>query len=896
MGEVYRARDSKLGRDVALKLLPDVFTNDVERVSRFRREARILATLNHPHIAAVYGIEESDGVHALVMELVEGEDLAARIVPRPDAAARRPTARETDRRGARSGPRRRDHSSGFKPANIKVREDGTVKLLDFGLAKVLEPPSRGALNSRTASVDATEVGRILGTPGHMSPEQASAKPADKRTDIWAFGVVLCEMLTGRPLYRGDSAAEILARVIEREPDLSGLPAATPPSIRALIGRCLTKDPRSRLQAIGDARIALDRAIAHPQAEALLEVEPGTARYTTGPLWQWALPWALVVAFAGAGLVLWAPWRPAPEGVPLRLNTELGVDASLAIDTGDALALSPDGRTAAFVARTSADRPAQLFVRRLGDLKVAQATALPGTDGAESPFFSPDGQQVAFFADNKLKRVPVAGDASVTICDVARGDAPGSGGGTWAEDGTILFAPARAPGVSLWQVSSAGGTAERLASLGEGEFNQAWPQVLPGGVGVLYTASDRPGAVNDANIVVQPLPSGAPKIVHRGGYHGRYVPTGHLVYVHDGVLFAVPFDLERLQSTGHAVSVLDGITSSTYEGSAQFAVSTEGTLMYIPGRAVGGARPVDWMDRTGTTTPLWRTPANWFSIRFAPDGRRLAMEILSGPTPDIWIYDWERDTATPLTRHPANELKAVWTSDGRRVAFNSDRDNSPHNLYWQRADGTGAAQRLTESKKSQWPVSWHPSGRFLAFEEHDLQMRFDQGWDLMLLPIEGDEVSGWRPGTATTILATPSEEMQPNFSPDGRWLAYQSNEAGRYEVYVRPFRGPGDGWRISTGGGTFPTWSRTKRELFYGVNGQIMVAAYAVEGDAFRAEKPRVLPNVRYREAGPARMFDLHPDGERFAVAPPDEAPTRDSVVVILNFFDELRRMTPSTNN
>ena len=274
-----------------------------------------------------------------------------------------------------------------------------------------------------------------------------------------------------------------------------------------------------------------------------------------------------------------------------------------------------------------------------------------------------------------------------------------------------------------------------------------------------------------------------------------------------------------------------------------------------------------------------------------------MEILSGPRSDIWVYDWERDTATPLTRHPASELKAVWTPDGRRIAFNSNRDNSPFNLYWQRADGTGDAQRLTESTQSQWPVSWHPSGKFLAFEEHDAQTSLDQDWDLMILPMEGDDVSGWKPGTPTVFLDSPSEEMQPNFSPDGRWLAYQSNETGRDEVYVRPFRGPGDGWRISTGGGTFPTWSRTKRELFYGLNGQIMVAAYAVEGMRSALKSRGSCRTRATLPAGPARMFDLHPDGERFAVAPAaqaEEAAKRDKVVVILNFFDELRRIAPAT--
>ena len=898
MGEVYRAQDPRLGRDVAIKVLPSHLTLDPARFARFEREARVLASLNHSNIGALYGLEEFDGGRALVMELVEGEDLVHRLargpIPLAGALSIAKQIAEALEAAHDQGIIHRD----LKPANIKVRDDGTVKVLDFGMAKVLETsPHAEAKNSFTLPGQSTEVGIILGTPGHMSPEQAAGKGADKRADIWAFGVVLYEMLTAQALFSGGTTSEVVARIIEREPDVTPLPPSTPPAIRALIDRCVTKDPRNRLQAIGEARIAIERAIAQPDAYIRLEAGPVTARSTPRPVWQRVMPWALVVALATAGLVLWAPGRTGPPAMPLRLSIELGVDASLAVGGGGALAVSPNGRVVAFVARTSADGPAQLYVRQLGELKELQSTALPGTDGADNPFFSPDGQQIAFFAEGKLKRTSITGGGPVTVCDAPVGDAAGGGGGAWAEDGTIVFVPSLGPGVTLSRVSSAGGTAEPLVSLAEGEFGHRWPQLLPGGRGVLYTAPDRPGAVNDANLVVQPLPSGARKVVHRGGYHGRYLPSGHLLYLHDGVLFAVPFDIDRLQSTGQATSVLDGVSSSTYTGSAQFAVSTDGTLVYIPGRSIGEGLPVVWMDRGGNTRPLWVSPANWFNVRFAPEGRRLAMDIFSGPTSDIWVYDWERDTATPLTRHPAGELKPVWTPDGRRIAFNSNRDNSTHNLYWQRADGAGDAQRLTESDQSQWPVSWHPSGKFLAFEEHKVGAPFDRNWDLMILPMDGDDVSGWKPGTPTAFLDSPSEEMQPNFSPDGRWLAYQSNETGRYEVYVRPFRGRGDGWRISAGGGTFPTWSRTRAELFYGVNGQIMVAAYAVEGEAFRADKPRLLPNARYRVAGPARMFDLHPDGERFAVATAAEAEgnaKRDSVAVILNFFDELRRIAPTT--
>jgi serine/threonine-protein kinase len=888
MGEVYRAHDPRLGRSVAIKVLPSHLTLDPEPLARFEREARVLASLNHPSIAALYGLEEFNGGRALVMELVEGEDLSQTIARGAIAlASALPIAQriaEALEAAHQQGIIHRD----LKPANVKVSEDGTVKVLDFGLAKVRDwtpPPTPG--DSATLPARTTEAGIVLGTPAHMSPEQASGKATDHRSDIWAFGVVLYEMLTARPLYTGNTTLEILARVIEGEPDVSALPMATPPAIRTLIGRCLTKDPRHRLQAIGEARIAIENVISHPNRHARLEPSPRTPAYIPRPAWHSALPWVLVVAFAGATLMAWAPWRTTPSAVPLQLSTELGDDVSIAVGREDALALSPDGRVVAFVARKGADGNAQVYVRRLGELKVMQATALAGTDGAESPFFSPDGEQIAFFAGGKLKRISVAGGTPVTLSDAST-----SRGGAWGEDGTIVFAPDAGPDSILWRVPAAGGKAEPLASLGPDEWSQQWPQLLPGGKAVLYTAPPGPGADNDANLVVQPLTSGSRKVVYRGGYHGRYLPTGHLLYLRDGALFAVPFDLDRLEVTGPVVSVVDGVTSDLRSGGAQVAVSTNGTLAYLPGSSVGGTSPVQWLDLAGNTAPLWTPPGIWYNVHFAPDGRRLSLDVFSANTSDIWIYEWDRDTATPLTRHQGYDGKAVWTPDGRRIVFNSDRDNRLPSLYWQRTDGTGNAERLTVAKNPQWPVSWHPSGKFLAFEEDTSET----SWDLMLLPMTGDDATGWKAGTPVAFLSTPFAEKEPNFSPDGRWLAYQSNETGRNEIYVRPFRGHGEGWRISTGGGTFPIWSRTRRELFYGADGQIMVATYTVEGDAFRAEKPRVLSNARYTHMGPARMFDLRPDGLQFAVAPaakPDAGGKRDRVVIILNFFDELRRISPS---
>ena len=580
------------------------------------------------------------------------------------------------------------------------------------------------------------------------------------------------------------------------------------------------------------------------------------------------------------LVLWVPWRKPSPPTPVRLSAQLGADVSLAVGAGDAVSLSPDGSVIAFVAQKGAGTRPQLYVRRLTQL---QAAPLSGTEDADSPFFSPDGQSIGFFAGGKLKKISVMGGAANFVCD-----APNGRGGAWSEDDTIVFLPNTVG--SVMRVSSAGGTPEPLSALAESETTQRWPQVLAGGKAVLFTSGGGGGG-NDANLVVQALPTGTRTVVQRGGYHGRYLPSGHLVYLHDSTLFAVPFDLDRRMVTGPPVPVLEGVASNEFSGGAQFAVSASGTLVYLPGQATSNSMPIQWMAREGKTTPLRSDPASWGNLLFAPDGRRLALQIVAGP-PDIWVYEWARESLTRLTSDPARDEKPVWTPDSRRIVYASARaDKSTANLYWQRADGTGDTQRLTESINNQLPASWHPSGKFLAFEE----VNAAASSDLMILPMEGDELSGWKPGRPTVFLHSTFQAHEPMFSPDGRWLAYSSNEAGRSEVYVRPFPGPGGKSLISTGGGSLPTWSRTKHELFYALNGQIMVVPYAVEGDAFRAEKPRLWSEGRFVTRGLTRMFDLHPDGERFAIAAQGPGGAKqDHVTFIFNFFDELRRIAPAT--
>lgn len=590
--------------------------------------------------------------------------------------------------------------------------------------------------------------------------------------------------------------------------------------------------------------------------------------------------------AGVLLVLWAPWRAVPALSTRRLSAEIGADVSLTVSgaPGTNLALSPDGSLLAFVGQKTPGDPSRLYIRRLDQL---QATLLSGTDDAKNPFFSPDGQWVAFFAAGTVKKISVTGGAAVKLCD-----APNNRGGWWGDNDTIVLAPANL--VALQRVPSAGGTSKPFIELANGETTQRWPQVLPGAKAVLFTGANQAGNMDNADIVVQELAGGARKIVQRGGYFGRYVASGHIIYLHGGTLFAAPFDLNRLELSGQPAPVLEGVNASTGTGGAHFTVSDNGTLAYLSGQAGGGEAPILWMDREGKTTPLRAMPADWSNPQFSPDGTRLAIDVNDGRQVDVSVYEWARDTLTRLTFHPATDVKPVWTPDGRRIVFGSQRgSNSQTNLYWQRADGSGDAQRLTESKNSQLPGSWHPNGKVVAFTEQTP----NAAGDLMLLAIEGDEASGWKPGKLSTFLSTPANEQEPMFSPDGRWVAYYSNEAGQNEVYVRPFPGPGGKWQISNSGGLYPMWSRTRRELLYqGANGQIEVASYTVGGDSFRADKPRVWSPGRIVGRPRLRPVDLHPDGNRVALASAPQdlgGDKQDKVVFIFNVFDELRRIAPA---
>jgi Tol biopolymer transport system component len=887
MGEVYEAHDTKLGRNVAIKVLPEAFAHDPERLSRFRREAKMLASLNHPNIATIHGLEHSNGTHYLVMELVPGETLRERVAregPLPVEETLKICAQVAE--ALEAAHEKSIIHRDLKPANVKVTPEGKVKVLDFGLAKAFagDTASSNPSESPTLSAAATMKGVILGTAAYMSPEQARGKAVDKRTDIWAFGCVLYELLCGRPAFDGEDVTEILAAVVKTEPDWNRVPESTPPAIRTLLRRCLQKDKTLRIQAAGDARIEIQEALAAPPtavaATAALAARGWRERVTQAGLAVFILT---TIALA-IGFVLRAP-KP-PQLLPaVHLSTEIGADASLYAAVGPSAILSPEGTRLALVAAGS-DQKRHIYVRYLDQ---SQATALSGTENARDPFFSPDGQWIGFFADGKLKKISIQGGAAVTLCDA--GD---DRGGSWGDDGAIVFAKDSTSALS--KVSSAGGTPQPLATLDKqtAEITQRWPQVLPAGKAVLFTSNTHTNVYEDAEIVVYSMASGQRKTVQRGGFYARYVPSGHVVYMHEGTLFAVPFDLKRLEATGQPAPILEGVVATPAFGAAQFSLSETGNLVYVAGRGGGQNVSIYWMDREGKFTPLRETPGGYLNPAFSPDGKRLALDIFDGKRRDIWVYEWERDTLTRLTFGGEGNAYPAWTPDGQRIVYSSQEKGGAPNLWWARANGAADAQRLTQSKNlAQFSESWSLDGKVLAFRQENP----GTGSDIFTITIEGDEKSGWKAGEPKPFVNSPFYEGEPAFSPDGRWLAYVSNESGNFEVYVRPFPGPGGKWQVSTGGGVLPRWPRNGKELFYRTEDtKIMVVTYTASSDSFRADKPQLWSPGQFTELGQGNYnFDLHPDGKRFAVlkAPSTEQGAAvNKVSFIFNFFDELRRKLP----
>ncbi|MHC4171450.1 MAG: protein kinase domain-containing protein [Planctomycetota bacterium] len=876
VGVVYLAHDTKLDRSVAIKSLPaEVMANPKAR-SRFSREARLLASLNHPNIATIYEeLQEAEGVGYLILEYVPGQTLAERIAKSgfklQESLSIALQIAEAVAAAHEHGVIHRD----LKPGNIKITPEGKVKVLDFGLAKAVG----GEAADQQSTV--TEPGRVIGTPAYMSPEQARGQAADKRSDIWSFGCVLYEMLTATIPFRGETISDTLANILQTDPNWQALPPTTPANIRSLLRHCLEKDPRRRLRDIGDAGIEISETLSLPATAApITPIEGGPSRPA---LWKGVILAGLIGLVVGA-IVMVVVFRDSISPSVQTLHSALKRIKRFTISLpatkpmaspqpgGNTLALSPDGTRLVYVADIAGTR--QLVMHRFDRL---DSQPIPGTESAISPFFSPDGQWVGFFtgASGPLKKVSVQGGLPVTLCPIQDLVALGA---TWGDDDFVVFPSRFNSGLS--RVSAGGGTPEALPT---GETRAAWyafPEILPGAEAVLFDITEAIGS--EAQIVVLSLETGEQKIVAERASRPRYVPTGHVVYEQQGTLMAAPFDIDRLETTGPPVPVAESRMVGSDRLPIQFAFSTDGSLIYAPGAAgVEERRRLVWVDRKGVVEPL-QFPADAYSTpRLSPDSRRLALQIVRDQI-DVWILDLDRGTRSRFTFDPAFDGNTLWRPDGGRVAFASTRDVSV-NIFWRPADGSGPAEQITRSENGLWPHSWSPDGQILAFAE----VKPDGNIDIGLLSLEGEP-------TTRVLLDSPSSEDYPAISPDGRWIAYTSDETGRNEVYIQPFPNLGGKWPVSTEGGDQPIWSPDGRELFYH-NGQAMMAVAIETEPSLTVGKPEILfegPYVFSR----SRDYDISPDGQRFLMIKEseeiEETSARTELIVVENWFEELKRRAP----
>ncbi len=812
------------------------------------------------------------------MELAEGQTLSERLAQGPLAIDESLEVCRRIAEGLEAAHERGIVHRDLKPANIKIGPDGATKILDFGLAKALagegsSSPSMSpteVAHSPTITADYTRPGVILGTAAYMSPEQARGRSVDKRTDIWAFGCVLFECLSGARIFSGETITDSLGAILHKEPEWALLPPGTPPTIHLLLRRCLAKDRNKRLRDIGDARIELDNGLTDPSSSILRLGGAALAEVRSANRWAALprrLPWVISLVLLAGVVGLWVGARPQKQPV-MRLTMSIPENQALNGVPGMMMDISPDGTRIVFAGGNTSGR--QLYLRHLNQ---PEALPLANTDDASCPFFSPNGEWIAFCQKAKLKKVSVLGGPAMTICD-----AQDMRGGSWGPDGTIVFAPN--PRSGIWKVPAAGGEPVKLTDAGQGEATPThrWPQILPDGKTAIFTATDKNSEYTDALILSVNLDTAQQKTVFKGGNYARYVPTGHLVFGRNNTLMAVPFDARKLETTGQPVPVLEGLlTASTY-GSVQSTFSKTGTLVYVGGLAGGEQKLPVWIDREGKETPISQQKRDYLDARISPDGKRLAAAISDGGNMDIWILEVERDSFMRLTMDESVDQNPRWSPDGKWIIFASNRGKGGFNLYRQLADGTAEVERLTTSEDFQVPTSMTPDGSILAFFQRN------PGTDVDMYYLRLDD-----PKAAPEVfLATQFTERGPFLSADGKWAAYVSNESGEFEIYVRPFLRPGAKIKVSAGRGFAPRWSPDGKELFYTTEGKLMAVPVSVEGDTLHVSAPRLLFEVKNQfYNGPV---DVSAEGKQFLFIRPANEFRQQSQqpTVMVNWFEELK--------
>ena len=877
---MYRARDTKLDRDVALKVLPQAFTDDPDRLARFEREAKVLASLNHPNIGHIYGLEEAEGQKALVLELIEGPTLADRIKQGPipvDEAL--PIAKQIAEALEAAHEQDVIHRD-LKPANIKVRDDGTVKVLDFGLAKAFEPEAGSVSASMSPTISltaaATQMGMVIGTAAYMAPEQAKGKVVDKRADVWAFGAVLYEMLAGKKPFVGDDVSDTLALVLKFEPEWDALPTDTLPRIRQLIQTCLQKDPKRRVHDVADARLAL---------EGVFETTVNAPSEPTVPqlqVWQRPIPAAIaaLVVAAVASLTVWTLTRPGvvsadlmrfvitpPESAPLGFS-----------GSGRDVVISGDGTLIAYNGPSPGGAIPQIYLRPIDQVHGA---ALRGTVQGIAPFFSPDGERVGFYNTeaNAYQKVSMFGGPSVTLAET-----PSPHGASWGTDNQIIFGTSTrgtgGSGPGLFRVSGDGGEPVPLTTLDpeQGETSHGLPFILPGRDAVLFVIGAGPPLLT-GQLAVLDLATREVTRLGLAGVSPHYVSTGHLVYaVEDGSVRAVPFDPTSFEVRGNPVPLIEGVAVQR-SGTANFSISNNGSLVYALDVGRGGAlRSLVWVDREGREEPIAAPRRNYLYPRVSPDGTRVVLDVRDGEN-DIWVWDLAGETLSRLTFDSGQDRYGHWTSDGQAVLFASSREGSS-GIYRKAADGTGATERLTQSGNQLTPNAVTPDGTGLVGGA-----TADREEDLVFVSLQGNP-------TVETLVGTEFTERNAALSPDGAWMAFESNASGQYEVYVRPFPDVESGqWLISTGSGEEPAWSHDGSELFYRESNRMM--AVSVKTDSgFTYGTPQTLFEGPYRNRD-GRTYDVAADGRFLMVSGVTAADARPPEInVVINWFQELTERVP----